>query len=62
MLPVIHSIVAPSPVDAQSRPAAAPTLTSVSPNQGIQGITAAVILTGTDFVAGATTVTSVVAA
>ena len=33
MLPVISSIVAPSPVEAQSG-AGAPTLTSVSPNQG----------------------------
>ena len=56
MLPVIHSIVAPSPVDAQSLPPVAPTLTSVSPNLGIQGITVAVTLTGTNFVAGATTV------
>ena len=35
----------------------APTLTSVSPNQGIQGTTVAVTLTGTNFVVGATTVT-----
>jgi hypothetical protein len=34
-----------------------PTLTSVAPNQGIQGTTAAVTLTGTNFVGGATTVT-----
>ena len=34
----------------------APTLTSVSPNQGIQGTTVAVTLTGTNFVVGATTV------
>ena len=33
-----------------------PTLTSVSPNQGIRGTTVAVTLTGTNFVAGATTV------
>ncbi len=33
-----------------------PTLTSVAPNQGSQGSTVAVTLTGTDFVAGATTV------
>ena len=32
----------------------APTLTSVSPNQGIRGTTVAVTLTGTNFVAGAT--------
>ncbi len=35
----------------------APTLTSVAPNQGIQGTTVAVTLTGTNFVVGATTVT-----
>ena len=35
----------------------APTLISLSPNQGIQGTTAAVTLTGTNFVVGATTVT-----
>ena len=56
MLPAIYSIVAPSPVDAQS-PAGAPTLTSVSPNQGGLGTTVAVTLTGTNFVVGATTVT-----
>ena len=33
-----------------------PTLTSVSPNQGIRGVTVAVTLTGTNFVVGATTV------
>ena len=33
-----------------------PTLTSVAPNQGIQGATVAVTLTGTNFVVGATTV------
>ena len=38
-------------------PPGAPTLTSVSPNQGIQGATVAVTLTGTNFVVGATTVT-----
>ena len=37
--------------------AGAPTLTSVSPNQGIRGTTVAVTLTGTNFIAGATTVT-----
>ena len=37
-------------------PPAAPTLTSVSPNQGIRGTTVAVTLTGTNFVVGATTV------
>ena len=57
MLPAIYSIVAPSPVDAQSLPAVAPTLTSLSPNQGSLGTTVAVTLTGTNFVVGATTVT-----
>ena len=38
-------------------PPPAPTLTSVSPNQGIRGTTVAVTLTGTNFVVGATTVT-----
>ena len=57
MLPAIYSIVAPSPVEAQSPPApGAPTLTSVTPNQGTQGTTVAVTLTGTNFVVGATTV------
>ena len=56
MLPAIYSIVAPSPVEAQSPAAGAPTLTSLSPNQGIRGTTVAVTLTGTNFVAGATTV------
>ena len=37
-------------------PPDAPTLTSVSPNQGIRGETVAVELTGTNFVVGATTV------
>ncbi len=57
MLPVIYSIVAPSPVDAQSPGPGAPTLTSLSPNQGIRGTTVAVTLTGTNFIAGGTTVT-----
>ena len=57
MLPAIYSIVAPSPVDAQSPGPGAPTLTSLSPNQGIRGTTVAVTLTGTNFVAGGTTVT-----
>ena len=34
----------------------APTLTSVAPNQGLQGTTVAVTLTGTNFVVGGTTV------
>ncbi len=37
-------------------PPGTPTLTSVSPNQGVLGTTVAVTLTGTNFVAGATTV------
>ena len=57
MLPAIYSIVAPTPVEAQSPVAGAPTLTSLSPNQGARGTTVAVTLTGTNFVAGATTVT-----
>ena len=58
MLPAVYSIVAPSPVDAQSvPPPAAPTLTSLSPNQGTPGTTVPVTLTGTNFVVGGTTVT-----
>ena len=57
MLPVISSIVAPTPVEAQSPASGAPTLTSVAPNQGIRGTTVAVTLTGTNFVVGGTTVT-----
>ena len=38
-------------------PPGAPTLTSVTPNEGIRGTTVAVTLTGTNFVVGATTVT-----
>ena len=56
MLPAIYSIVAPSPVEAQS-PAGAPTLAGISPNQGNPGTTVPVTLTGTNFVVGATTVT-----
>ena len=56
MLPVISSIVAPSPVEAQSPVAGAPTLTSLSPTQGARGTTVAVTLTGTNLVVGATTV------
>ncbi len=33
-----------------------PTLTSISPNQGLRGVTVSVTLTGTNFVAGATVV------
>ena len=40
----------------QSAAPGAPTLTSVAPNQGTRGTTVAVTLTGTNFVAGATTV------
>jgi hypothetical protein len=57
MLPAIYSIVAPSPVEAQSPGPGAPTLTSLSPNQGIRGTTVAVTLTGTNLVVGGTTVT-----
>jgi len=57
MLPAIYSIVAPCPVEAQSPRPGAPTLTSLSPNQGARGTTVAVTLTGTNLVAGATTVT-----
>ena len=56
MLPAIYSIVAPSPVEAQSPALGPPTLTSLSPNQGARGTTVAVTLTGTNLVAGATTV------
>jgi hypothetical protein len=57
MLPAIHSIAAPSPVEAQSPgPQPRPTLTAIAPNQGIAGTTVAVTLTGTNFVVGATTV------
>ena len=37
-------------------PPGTPTLTSVSPNQGLRGTTVAVTLTGTNFIVGATTV------
>ena len=37
MLPAIYSIVAPSPVEAQSPGPGAPTLTSLAPNQGDPG-------------------------
>ena len=56
MLPAIYSIVAPSPVEAQS-PAGAPALTNISPNSGSPGTTVPVTLTGTNFVVGGTTVT-----
>src|SRR4051812_42578456 len=56
MLPAIYSIVAPTPLEAQSPGQAAPTLTSVAPNQGTRGGTVAVTLTGANFVVGATTV------
>ena len=57
LLPAIYSIVAPSPLDAQSVGGPAPTLTSLSPNQGSLGTTVTVTLTGTNFVIGATTIT-----
>ena len=57
VIPAIYSIVAPTPIDAQSPLAGVPTLTSISPNQGTPGTTVAVTLTGTGFVVGATTVT-----
>ena len=58
MLPAIYSIVAPTPVEASSPVGpAAPTLTSVAPNLGLQGTTVAATLTGAGFVVGATTVT-----
>jgi len=56
MLPAIYSIVAPTSLEAQSPGPTGSTLTSVAPNQGIQGTTVAVTLTGTNFVIGATTV------
>jgi coenzyme PQQ synthesis protein D (PqqD)/IPT/TIG domain-containing protein len=56
MLPAIYSIVAPTPLEAQSPPSGAPTLTSVAPNQGIRGTTVAVTLTGSNFAVGGTTV------
>jgi hypothetical protein len=56
-IPAIYSIVAPTPIDAQSPLAGVPTLTSISPNQGTPGTTVAVTLTGTRFSVGATTVT-----
>ena len=50
MLPAVYSIVAPTPVDAQSvPPPAAPTLTGLSPNQGTPGTTVPVTLTGSGF-------------
>ena len=56
MLPAIASIVAPTPLAAQS-PQLRPTLTSVVPPQGRQATTVAVTLTGTHFVMGGTAVT-----
>jgi hypothetical protein len=55
MLPAVYTILAPSPLEAQS-PGGVPTLASVSPGQGTQGTTVAVTLTGTNFIVGATTV------
>ncbi len=54
MLPAVYTILAPSPVEAQSA-GGAPALSRVSPNLGIQGTTVVVTLTGANFVAGATT-------
>ena len=58
MLPAIYSIVTPSPVAAQSPPPGpnAPTLASVSPDDGLPDETVAVTLTGTNFVVGGTKV------
>jgi hypothetical protein len=55
MLPAVYTILTPSPLEAQS-PGGAPTLTSVTPNQGLQGATVAVTLTGSNFIVGGTTV------
>ena len=52
---MIYTILTPSPLEAQS-PGGAPTLTGLSPNQGTAGTTVVVSLTGTNFVAGSTTV------
>ncbi len=50
MLPAIASIVAPSPVEAQSPgPALRPTLTAITPSSGDPGSTMDVTLTGTGF-------------
>ena len=56
MLPAIYSIVAPTPVEAQSPVSGAPTLTALAPAQGTQGATVVVALTGTNFIVGGTTV------
>jgi hypothetical protein len=55
MLPAIYTVLAPSPLEAQS-PGGGPTLISVTPNQGGQGSSVAVTLVGTNFVVGGTTV------
>ena len=55
MLPAVYTILTPSPLEAQS-PGGAPALSGLSPNQGTQGTTVAVTLTGAGFVTGATTV------
>ena len=51
LLPAIYSIVAPSPVAAQSPPPGpdAPTLTDISPDEGAPDTTVLVTLTGTGF-------------
>jgi hypothetical protein len=56
MLPAIYSIVAPSPVEAQSAGPGGPTLTSISPIQGVPGTTVPVTLTGSSFDVDDTTV------
>jgi hypothetical protein len=56
-IPTIYSIVAPTPIDAQSPLAGAPTLGSISLTQATPGSTVVVTLAGTGFIVGATTVT-----
>ena len=54
LLPVVHSIVAPEPLAAQSL--GAPTLTGIAPGIGARSVTVRVTLTGTNFAVGNTTV------
>ena len=56
MLPAVYTILAPSPLQAQSGP---PTLVSIEPQFGFRGtgIAVGVFLAGTGFVAGITAVT-----
>ena len=56
MLPAIYSIVAPTPVEAQS-PAGRADADGRLAESRRPGTTVAVTLTGTNFIAGATTVT-----